>query len=87
MVLYPLAIMTGGYSTKTVFKVGMIPAVVRGIFHTCCYDHVPDLTDIQLTIPPAMPLAVHMERTERRRFVSAVMLSFWARDMRYKNRK
>ncbi len=34
MVLYPLAIMTGGYSTKTVFKVGMIPAVVRGIVST-----------------------------------------------------
>ena len=32
--IVPMAMTTGGYSSKTVFKVGLIPAVVRGIVST-----------------------------------------------------
>ena len=60
--------------------------VVMGILALVVYL-LTKVGDRELTIPPAIPLNVHMARTERSLLVSSVTPSFWARDMRYKNRK
>ena len=39
----PLAMTAGGYNLKTIFKAGMVPAVVRGGQRVGDHDHVPYL--------------------------------------------